>query len=441
MFPGPFERKHVLLYKIAKSAAAALVGSLVFSCFMLSRVYHWFAGYIAMVLAMIFLQLFSMTLVLLGQTIAERAFTRGRKILLALVAVAVALAIFGAVHDGSPLTREAILGWIRGSRAAQVALFPLAVFGQVATARRLTVDLPIWVLAAISVDGILLAVVLWLDADYLETAAATSERTYARRMRSRRGQGVSSNTISTGMQIPLLPRTFGVGPLAWRQLTGAVRTARTTLILLGLATLLAAPFIRRFLQTAALPPVLGIAGWLTLFTTNLLRFDFRGDLEQIDTLKALPLSAWTIVLGEVTAPVVILSALHFSLLLGLFIVEPNHRMIALSATIVVIPLNLLFSLIENLIFLLFPVREMAVSPGDLQGTGRRMIVLVLKMMGVLIVGGIATVIGAAVYALTHESLPLGCATAAVVLLAADAGLVPLLSLAFAKFDPSIDTPA
>ena len=121
--------------------------------------------------------------------------------------------------------------------------------------------------------------------------------------------------------------------------------------------------------------------------------------------------------------------------------EPNHRMIALSATIVVIPLNLLFSLIENLIFLLFPVREMAVSPGDLQGTGRRMIVLVLKMMGVLIVGGIATVIGAAVYALTHESLPLGCATAAVVLLAADAGLVPLLSLAFAKFDPSIDTPA
>jgi hypothetical protein len=116
-------------------------------------------------------------------------------------------------------------------------------------------------------------------------------------------------------------------------------------------------------------------------------------------------------------------------------------MIAASAAIVVIPLNLLFSLIENLIFLLFPVREMAVSPGDLQGTGRRMIVLVLKLMGVIFVGGIATVVAAVVYAFTDHSLPMACASAAVVLLGADAGLVPVLGLAFGKFDPSVDTPA
>jgi hypothetical protein len=282
---------------------------------------------------------------------------------------------------------------------------------------------------------------LWLDADYLETAAASGERMYARRMRARRGQGLSSGAISSSLRLPPLPRLDGVGPLAWRQLTGAARTARTTLIVLGLATLLAAPFIRRFFQTDALPPVLGIAGWLTLFTTNLLRFDFRGDLEQIDTLKALPLSPWAIVLGEVTTPVTILSSLHFLLLMGLTIVEPSHRLIAASVAIVVIPLNLLFSLIENLIFLLFPVREVAVSPGDLQGTGRRMIVLVLKLMGVIVVGGIATVAAAAVYAFTDHSLSLACSTAAVVLAGADAALVPVLAVAFVRFDPSIHTPA
>jgi hypothetical protein len=180
---------------------------------------------------------------------------------------------------------------------------------------------------------------------------------------------------------------------------------------------------------------------LTLFTTNLLRFDFRGDLEQIDTLKALPLSPWAIVLGEVTAPVTILSCLHFLLLIGLSIVEPSHRLVVASIAIVVIPLNLLFSLIENLIFLLFPVREMAVSPGDLQGTGRRMIVLVLKLMGVLVVGGFATAAAALVYAFTDHSLALACGTAAMVLVGADAGLVPVLGVAFVRFDPSIHTPA
>jgi hypothetical protein len=441
LFPGPFPRKHVLLYKIAKSAAAAMIGSLVFSCFMLSRVYHWFAGYVAIVLAMIFLQLFSMTLVLLGQTLAERWFTRGRKWLMAIVIAAVALMLYSATRHGEPLGREAILSWIRGSGPAQVALAPFAVFGQVATARRLTIDLPIWALAAIAVDGVLLMLVLWLDADYLESAAASSERMYARRMRARRGQGILSGALATGIRLPLPPRIGGVGPLAWRQITGAARTARTTLILLGLATLAAAPFVRRFFMTDALAPVLGIAGWLTLFTTNLLRFDFRGDLEQFDTLKALPLRPWAVVLGELAAPVAILSSLHFLLLLGLCVVEPGSRLIAGSAAIVVIPLNLLFSLIENLIFLLFPIREMAVSPGDLQGTGRRMIVLVLKLMGVIVVGGIATAIAAVVYALTDHSLPLACATASVVLLAADAGLVPVLAIAFARFDPSVDTPA
>jgi hypothetical protein len=441
LFPGPFPRKQVLLYKIAKSALAATIGSLVFSCFMLSRVYHWFAGYVAIVLAMIFLQLFSMTLVLLSQTIAERAFTRGRKLLLALIVVAAAALVYESTNTGSPLTKEAILGWIRASRPAQIALAPFAVFGQVATSRRLSIDLPIWALGAIAVDGLLLFVVLWLDADYLESAAASSERAYARRMRGRRGQGFTSGAIPTGIRLPLPPRLAGIGPLAWRQLTGAARTARTTLIILGLATFFAAPFIHRFLQTDALPPVLGIAGWLTLFTTNLLRFDFRGDLEQMDTLKALPLRAWSMVVGQVTAPVTILSSLHLLLLAGLSIVEPQHRTIAASIAMIVIPLNLLFSLIENLIFLVFPVRELNVSPGDLQGTGRRMIVLVLKLLGVIFVGGIATAIAAVVYAFTDHSLPLACVSAAFVLLIADTAMVPVLGFAFVRFDPSIDTPA
>jgi hypothetical protein len=382
-----------------------------------------------------------MTLVLLGQTVAERAFARGRKIILALVAVIVAAVIYQLTNSSAPLNLETVLGWVRGSTPAQIALWPFAVFGRVATAQRLSIDLPIWTLAAIGVDGLLLIIVLWLDADFLESSAANSERMYARRMRARRGQGIVSTSVSASVRLPLLPNLGGVGPLAWRQLTGAARTARTSLIVLGLATLGAAAFIHRSLRTDAFPPVVGVAGWLTLFTTNLLRFDFRGDLEQIDTLKALPLRSWAVVLGELTAPVTILSGLHFLLLIGLCLVEPRHCEEAVSIAILIIPLNLLFSLIENLIFLVFPVREMAVSPGDLQGTGRRMIVLVLKLLGVIAVGTLATAAAMAVYYFVIASLPIASAAAAMVLLGADAALVPLLAWAFVRFDPSVDTPA
>ncbi len=440
LFPGPFRRREVLLYKIAKSAGAAMVGSLIFSCVMLSKVSHWLAGYVAIVLAMMFLQLFSMTLVLVGQSISERIFSQTRKwLIIAIVAAGIFVFSRQTPHQAAP-TIDSVLAWIRDHRAVQLALLPLSVFGQVATAQSLLIDLPKWAAAGIVVDGILLMIVLWLDADYMETAAATSERLYARRQRARRGQGMTSATLSASLALPPLPRLWGAGPLAWRQLTTALRSARTTLIILCLATLFAAAFVQRFMQIPPLTPVLIMGGWLTLFTTNLLRFDFRGDLDQIDALKALPLASWTIVVGELAAPVTILSMLHLLCLLGLALVDPRQATIAGSVAIVVIPLNCLFSLIENLIFLVFPVRELNVSPGDLQGTGRRMIVLVLKLMGVLVVGGIATTVAAFVYALLGRSLPLACGTAGVVLLGADVALVPLLGWAFVRFDPSVDTP-
>jgi hypothetical protein len=441
LFPGPFTRRQVLLYKIAKSATATLIGSLFFSCFMLSRVYHWLAGYIAIVLAMMFLQLFSMTLVLLGQSLGERFFARGRTLALALIACVVVAILWALNQSQTPITLDSFLALTRASAIARTLLFPFAVFGNLATSRSLIRELPLWTAAALLIDATLVLLVLWLDADYLENSAIASEKLYARRMRARHGQGMTSAKLATGLHLPMPPRLAGAGPLAWRQLTSAARSARTTLLVLGGAMLAAAPFIRRYMHTDPLPPVLAIGGWLTMFTTNLLRFDFRGDLEQMDALKALPLASAAVVAGEVAAPVTILSLLHLLLLTGLWIVQPRLTAIIVSLALIVMPLNLLFSLIENLIFLVFPVRELQLSPGDLQGTGRRMIVLVLKLLGVIVVGTFATIAAMLVYAFDGNALPPACAAAAVVLLGADVALFPVLGLAFRRFDPSVHTPA
>ena len=441
LFPGPFLRKQVLLYKITKSMGAALLGSLFFSCFLLSRVHHWFAGYLAVVLSMIFLQMFSMTLVLAGQTVAARVITgRGKWLLAGLIVAVTVVAWHFTPHISGPVTKEVVLDWIRNTRAAQVVLAPFSVFARVAASRRLLGDLPIHAAIAAMIDAVLLVVVLWLDSDYMEASAASSEKVHARRMRARRGQGFVSATVATGIHVPSVGFLFGVGPLAWRQITGAARTARTTLILFFVATLLAAAFVKQFLHVDPLVPTLCIAGWLILFTTNLLRFDFRGDLEQMDVLKSLPVRPWAVVFGEVAAPTLILSAMHIFLLIGLSVTAPIDRTIALAAALLVVPVNLIFALFENYIFLLFPVREMTVSPGDLQGTGRRMVVLVTKMVGISIVGAIAGLAAAGAYAAGGHSMMIACLVAALVVCGFAIGIVPLLSHAFVRFDPSVDTP-
>jgi hypothetical protein len=246
--------------------------------------------------------------------------------------------------------------------------------------------------------------------------------------------------VATGIQIPTIGFAGGAGPLIWRQWTGAARTARTTLILFFAATLAAAWFVHSMLRLDPLAPILTIAGWLTLFTTNLLRFDFRGDLEQMDVLKSLPVRPAAVVIGEVAAPVTILSIMHFLLLIGLCIIAPKDRIIAACAALLVIPINLLFALLENYIFLLFPVREMTVSPGDLQGTGRRMVVLVIKLLGVSIAGVCAFVVGYFACLFSGGSLLIGSAAAALTLCGLGILMVPLLGRAFQRFDPSVDTP-
>ncbi|MBV8780590.1 MAG: hypothetical protein JO353_04270, partial [Phycisphaerae bacterium] len=119
---------------------------------------------------------------------------------------------------------------------------------------------------------------------------------------------------------------------------------------------------------------------------------------------------------------------------------PQHREVVIAAVMLVLPVNFLFALLENYIFLLFPTREMAVSPGDLQGTGRRMVVLVVKMLGVTIAGSIAGIAAALSYAGTGDSLLLACAVAAIVLMLIGIAMMPLLCRAFVRFDPSVDTP-
>ncbi|KKK55338.1 hypothetical protein LCGC14_3075560, partial [marine sediment metagenome] len=71
LFGGPFTRRQLLLYKLTASVAASVFVSLMFSVVFLQHSSMWIAAMLGYLLIMLFVQLFSMAMMLIGQTVAE----------------------------------------------------------------------------------------------------------------------------------------------------------------------------------------------------------------------------------------------------------------------------------------------------------------------------------------------------------------------------------
>ena len=170
--------------------------------------------------------------------------------------------------------------------------------------------------------------------------------------------------------------------------------------------------------------VIGLVVWLTMMLGNTLRFDFRGDVDHIDVLKSLPIHPWTLTLAQLAAPTVVMSLLQLVLIGGLRFVLKLDAIYLLGAAMIIVPFNLLLFATENIIFLLFPGRY-AAGPGDLQGFGRQMVVLFLKMMIVSILAGVAGILGIVV-AQVFDRVILGFAVAAIILAVEVLAIMPAL---------------
>ncbi len=188
-------------------------------------------------------------------------------------------------------------------------------------------------------------------------------------------------------------------------------------------------------------PLLAVIAWLTVLLSGLLKFDFRGDLDHIDQLKSLPLPPSAIAVGQLVVPTLILSAAHILLLLCVGLTTNSRHELYFTAAALALPFNALLMSTENLIFLLFPSRPAASSPGDFQVLGRQAAQLVIKSLSVIVGGIIAMAIAVPLFILTGGSWLVLTLVAGAILLGQTCALVPAIAWAFARFDPSVDTPA
>jgi hypothetical protein len=454
LFSGPFSRRQVLAYKVVGNGLLCCLYALFLTGFFFAYAARPLAAYPGLVLTLWFIQLFSMAVSLVISTVGARAFSRRRRLLLVLV---LGLAAWWAARAGGDAFAQgpgAVVTRLEQNEVVGVMLVPMRWFIDTFTAERLWPDFVLAAARCLAVDAVLLLVVFLLDAQYLEASAAASERAYARLQRVRSG-GAMVAAVGTGrprVRLPALPNWGGVGTLAWRQLTCVARSLRPVVVFLVVFGIMVGG--SRLALGTARPGEVPLGGWLIGSTvlgmtiamlTPLLTFDFRGDIDRMDLLKALPLPPWRVALGQLVAPTLVLSAVQLLVMASVQALWGGVELLLVGVAVFALPFNFLSFGLENLVFLWFPTRHTPAAPGDFQMMGRQTLMMVAKfaVLGFVIVpaalaGTIAYLV--AQMALRVNGVPAGLAAGWLVLTALSSAVVPLVASAFSRFDVARDTP-
>lgn len=435
LFPGPFTRRQLLLFIMARNIGGELTGAFFISLILIRHTGSWFTGYAAVLLALVFANLLSMAVRLTASAAAvPEGFLRRHG-----VRIAMLFAVAGyAAHKGLATRLPGHLSWETLRAVINTAFAPLTVFGRVAAADSATA-FGLWAVAGVTLNALLVLAVLRLDRASAETLLAASQRV----QRLQRVQGEIPSGHATASTAFRFPWAAGCGPNAWRQTVALRRRAGRVLTSAAFAVIVFSALSATLSKTAAAAHSVSayafLAPALYFILVNLVRavaVDFRSDVEQLACLKTLPLTPFQIAAGQLAVPVVTVSAIAAAMLLAAAWIARTPAL--LLAIPWLVPVTLVLIAIENTAFLLFPSAS-ASGTGDTHAVGRRMVVLFVSSTTLAVLGIAAAGVGAAVALATPPVLwPPYCGAWGIFTLLA-AALVWPVAAAFRRYDPSAAT--
>jgi ABC-2 type transport system permease protein len=191
----------------------------------------------------------------------------------------------------------------------------------------------------------------------------------------------------------LAPVGWPAGAILWKNLVAATRTRRVRNAAIALCGAGAIAAVLSFDPEGTLAE---IAGWLAASWAGIMivigpqwvRNDLRGDLLKLDLLRSYPLRGWSVVIAEVAASTLILTAIQLSLLIIAYLAflgnqtmmpDLEERTLLLLIAVVYLPgINLLGMLIQNAAALLYPawVRLGTGRPGGVEALGQNLLMMV-----------------------------------------------------------------
>lgn len=225
----------------------------------------------------------------------------------------------------------------------------------------------------------------------VEKSRRTAERVAA--IRSGNWQGARKSQKASRSPFQLGATGFPAMALVWKNLiaAGSMMTVRFWVILLWLVVCAGMVFkgnLHSGVNLAVTMLILTLLGFSLFLGPNILRNDFRQDLPVTDMLKSLPLRGWQVALGEVLAPVSILTAVQWLLLTLALVFCPGQwetrplplglRLAFFFGAALLLPaINFANLLIRNLAVLTFPAwfqlgRD---GPRGFENTGQQLILV------------------------------------------------------------------
>ncbi len=401
-FSAPLERSDLVRYRLWVHLGRALFGGLFFAFIAASRLpdpaWAAAAAFLAVITQTLLGQAAAFGLGQLEGRLPVRWLQVGARVLFVGALMTLGFGMFYLLQGqyDVPAFRQ-----VAEHPVVRVLTLPIEPFVQLATGAPDSRWL--YLLGSLAYIVVLFEAVARWPVDFRELALSTSADVAKRLRRLQRGgAGASSGQARASGLFRRVPWLFGRGPLgaiAWRKTGSMFRRARATLGLTLLVTLVCLMIGRSLvdeLGASALSggssvldggapdprPARGLPVLLLglVYLTVGLRFDFREDIDRIDQLKALPVSAaklfwgtllpqwaWVVLLGE--SAMVLLVVLAGGIDLG-----TGVAMLALPGALA------LWMALDNALFLLWPIRVIPGQEGAVQNMGRNLVLLFLRVL-------------------------------------------------------------
>lgn len=445
LIAGPFSRRDLLTYKAVIGLLSAVGAGVWVSLFMQQLASRWIFMFVAATLALAVLNMLAIAVVLGQRYVGTRVRRRWQKAVIGVFAVLVVAAVVRSMPIDPAMGPLEAAQSVLASPVVQTLLLPFSVFTMMLTAGSWAVVLPLVVIALL-MWCTMFALAIWLD-ERCATASVEQDahrHEKAAQARKRSGMPITYARRAARWQVGGFPWLAGAGPMIQRQLITASRSMKALWVPM-VALLAAFGWPVAMVKGEGPEAILAVIGFgmfmVAIAMPQMLPFDFRGDLDQMDWLKMLPIRPLPMALGELVTPVLMLTLSHWLLLALAAAIAPRFDLFVLLAiALLALPLNLLIIALENAMFLAYPTRTLASGTMDLASAGRNATLFVAKMIILMLVIGAAAPVALLAWWLSGESLAIVTITAWSILAAAGAIVIYVVSRLFAAFDVSRDMP-
>lgn len=421
---GPFTDSHILSYRLVTLLVGWGFLSLFFGVFMMAHFATFVGGVLFIALGGCFIVILSLIKTMLSPRLSPA--------MLSTIRLTALLGVLAIVAEGSIRVRQSgdadllvsIMEALKTSWSMAVLGAPFRPFSSLGT---LPYGAALFV--QLTFAGVILVATVCVcyccNSGFSELAVEGVARRQKKLARIKGGNvyAVGNRKTESKSVLPEFPWWSGFGPVAWHQITSAIRrTGRLTpgVVLIGaIATVVALSFLNLYpamisedQQTYVVLIAMGAATYLGFLVSMTGSYGFTASPRLLTWFQMLPVSAFPMSAGMAMGTMFILFCLRLAFFLPAFVLSGQSIAQRLAMLIAWLAFDLAFSSMMNLVAASTDLRPVPQGTPDIfQGVRGMafMLFLALAMMPVMVVGAIAVGIAVAIFGLDWTPCSLAAA--------------------------------